>query len=179
MLKLRFAIAERPRASLVLCISVSLLLVIWVSCTLPTKTVEDPPSNVSTDETEAPIKQSWNGDYPVASLASLPEKADHHGTGYIADPLTFSSIWSAFKPNEQTPEIDFKNNLVIFVRNIQYYNHIMIGKVVLKNGVAEVIAMETLSARPIEDVVAISMAVISRDGVEGIQTRGGVIQVTK
>ena len=177
MLKLRYAIAERPRASLVLCISVSLLLVKLVSCSLPTKTVEDPAGNVSANKTEAPIKQSWNGDYPVDKLASLPEKADHHGTGYIGDPLTFSRVWSAFKPNQQRPEIDFKNDLVIFVRNIQYYNRIMIGKVVLKNGVAEVIAMETLSARPIEDVVAISMAVISRDGVEGIQTGGGVIEV--
>ena len=123
------------------------------------------------------IQQSWHGDYPVDGLASLPEDTHQPGTGYIADPKSFAAVWSAFKPTEPEPVIDFDENLVIFVRNIQYFNRIVIGKINLKNGVAEVLAMETLSARPIEDSVALSMVMVSREGVEGIQTRNGVIAV--
>jgi hypothetical protein len=123
------------------------------------------------------IRQSWQGDYPVDGLAALPENTNRPGIGYIADPKGFAAVWSAFKPTEPEPVIDFDHNLVIFVRNIQYYNRISIGKIVVKNGVAEVIAMETLSARPIEDKVALSMALVSRKGIKGIQARNGVIQV--
>ena len=51
------------------------------------------------------------------------------------------------------PEIDFTVNLVLFARNTQFYNRINIGKVNVSNGVAEVLAMETMSAMPIEDKV--------------------------
>lgn len=170
---------DARKASLHLCISVALFLLFGVSCTHSMDKTEPPPQPVSETKTEVLIKQSWNGDYPVDQLESLPENADQKGNGYIGDPKTFSAVWAAFKPGESEPDIDFDDNLAIFVRNIQYYNRISIGNVFLKNGVAEVIAMETLSARPIEEKVAMSMAIISREGVHGIQTREGVLQVTK
>jgi len=126
---------------------------------------------------EAEIQQSWQGDYPVDRLATLPENKGQPGIGYIADPILFGKVWAAFKPGESEPHIDFEENLVIFVRNIQYFNRILIGKIKLEKGIAEVLAMETLSARPIEDVVAISMAVVSRRGITGIQAGEGVIKV--
>ena len=165
------------KASLYLCISVALFLLFGMSCTHSTDKTEPPPQPVSETKTEVVIKQSWRGDYPVDQLEVLSENAEQKGKGYIGDPKMFSAVWAAFKPGESEPDIDFDDNLVIFVRNIQYYNRISIGKVFLKNGVAEVIAMETLSARPIEEKVAMSLAVISREGVHGIQTRDGVIKV--
>lgn len=162
-----------------LCISVALFLVFLLSCTHSMDKAKDPSHKTPESRTEVEIKQSWNGDYPVDQLAALPEKADQKGTGYIGDPQTFGAVWLAFKPGEPVPDIDFTENLVIYVHNIQYYNHISIGKMILKNGVVEVIAMETLSARPIEDVVAMSMAMSSREGVTGIQSREGIVQVTK
>ena len=167
------------KASLYLCISVTLCLLLVMSCTHSMDKTEPLPQPVSQTKTEVVIEQSWNGDYPVDQLKILPEKADQKGNGYIGDPATFSAVWAAFKPGESEPDIDFDGNLVLFVRNIRYYNRVSIGMVFLKNGVAEVIAMETLSARPIEEKVAMSMAVISREGVHGIQTRDGVLQVTK
>ena len=179
MLKYRIANTARPRAPLYLCITAALFLMPLWSCSHSMDKVEDLPTEASPGKTEKAIKHSWNGDYPVDQLALLAEKADQKGAGYIGDAHTFKAVWSAFKPGEHEPDIDFNENLVIFVRNIQYFNRIMIGKVILEDGVVNVMAMETLSARPIEDVVALSMAVISREGVDGIQTRDGVIQVAK
>ena len=78
---------------------------------------------------EAVILQSWQGDYPVALLQLLPEKQRGQGVGFIGNADTFASIWKAFKPKEAIPEIDFSANLVLFVRNTQFFNRIRIGKV--------------------------------------------------
>jgi hypothetical protein len=138
-----------------------------------------PPIAMSETKTEVSVKSAWNGDYPVAQLVLLPEKSGQQGMGYIGDPQTFAVVWAAFKPGESEPAIDFGENLILFVRNIQYYNRLLIGKIFLEQGVAEIMAMETLSARPIEEKVAIAMAVIFREGVTGVQTRNGVLQVTE
>ena len=75
------------------------------------------------------------------------------------------------------PKIDFGVNMVLFARNTQFYNSIRIGKVNVKNGVAEVLAMETMSAMPIEDKVSISLVVVSRKGIKSIRTPDGLIVV--
>lgn len=80
------------------------------------------------------------------------------------------TVWKAFKPGEAVPDIDFKTNLVLFVRNTQFYNRVSIGKVEVKDGVAEVLSMETMSAMPIEDKVAMSLVVVPRKGITAIQS---------
>ena len=118
---------------------------------------------------ESKILQSWQGDYPVARLDLLPEKQREQAVGFIAGAKTFEDVWKAFKPGEAVPEIDFKTNLIFFTRNTQFYNRISIGKVNVTNGVAEVLAMETMSAMPIEDKVAMSLVVVTREGITAIQ----------
>jgi len=125
------------------------------------------------------ILQSWQGDYPVARLVALPEGQREHGIGYIADAKIFENVWEACKPGEPVPAIDFKANLVLFARNTQFYNRISIGKVKVTNGVAEVLAMETMSAIPIEDKVAMSLAVVSRNGLQALKTSDNVIAIEK
>jgi hypothetical protein len=125
---------------------------------------------------EAKILQSWRGDYPVTQLHLLPEKQREQAVGFIGDTKTFEHVWKAFKPGENVPEIDFKTNLVLFVRNIQFYNRISIGKVNVANGMAEVLAMETMSAMPIEDKVAMSLVVVARKGLKGLKTGGEILQ---
>ena len=126
---------------------------------------------------EAKILQSWHGDYPVAQLRVLPEGQREQPVGFINDAKTFENFWKAFKPGEAVAEIDFRVNLVLFVRNTQFYNRIRIGKVNVTNGVAEVLAMETLSAMPIEDKVAMSLVVVARKGIPGIQSGDKVMPV--
>ncbi len=128
---------------------------------------------------EAEILQSWKGDYPVAKLKLLPEKQREQWVGFINNAKTFAAVWKTFKPGEDVPEIDFKANLVLFARNTQFYNRISIGKVNVKNGVAEALAMETMSAMPIEDKAAMSLVVVSLNGITAIQTRDEIIPVNK
>ena len=128
---------------------------------------------------DAKILQSWQGDYPTAQLNLLPENQRENTVGFISNTETFKAVWKAFKPEEAVPAIDFNTNFVIFVKNTQFYNRIRIGKVNVTNGVAEVLAMETLSARPIEDKVAMSLVVLNRQGIIGIRSNGKIIQIKK
>lgn len=126
---------------------------------------------------EANILKSWQGDFPVVQLKLLPEKQRQQAVGFIADAKTFETVWKAFKPGENVPEIDFKANLVLFARNTQFFNRISIGKVNVTNGMAEVLAMETMSAMPIEDKVAMSLVVIVRQGITAIQSGDEIIPI--
>ena len=112
----------------------------------------------------------------MAQLDLLPDKQREQAVGFIDDAKTFEKVWKAFKPGEAVPEIDFKTNFVLFVRNTQFYNRISIGKVKVTNGVAEVLAMETMSAMPIEDKVAMSLVVVARMGIKGLKTGDGIRQ---
>ena len=115
-----------------------------------------------------PIRTSWQGDYPVAALERLPAGQQEAATGYIGDSLTFSTVWQAFKPDEAVPQVDFENDLVVFARNVNFYNRTRIAQVKVWE-VIEVLAMETMSAAPIEDKVAMSLAVIPCEGVDAIR----------
>jgi len=126
---------------------------------------------------DAAILQSWQGDFPVARLESLPADQREQGIGYIGDRDAFESVWRALKPDAPVPDIDFLNHLVLFVRNTQFYNRVSIGKIMVKEGVAKVLAMETMSAMPIEDKVAMSLAVISREGITGLRTGTTVLPI--
>jgi len=125
----------------------------------------------------AEILQSWQGDYPVSQLKLLPEKQRKQGVGFILNAKIFEGVWKAFSPGKGVPEIDFKTSLVLFARNTRFYNRISIGKVDVKKGVAEVLAMETMSAMPIEERVAMSIVVISRKGITGLKTGSGITSI--
>ena len=49
----------------------------------------------------------------------------------------------------------------------------------VKNGVAELLAMETMSAAPIENKAAMSLVVVARSGITAIQTGDKIIQINK
>ena len=108
-------------------------------------------------------------------LNLLPEKQRQQAVGFIYDVETFEDVWRAFQPGEDVPKIDFKANLVLFARNTQFYNRISIGKVNVTNGVAKMLAMETMSAIPIEDKVGMSLAVVARQGITVIHAGDKII----
>jgi len=126
---------------------------------------------------EAKILQSWQGDYPTAKINLLPDNQRENTVGFIGNTETFKAVWNAFKPEELLPVIDFNSNFVIFAKNTKFYNRIRIGKVNVTNGVADVLAMETMSAMPIEDKVAMSLVVIARQGITGIKSGDKIIQI--
>ncbi len=135
-------------------------------------------STYSSEPKDISILQQWSGDYPIVHLESFPEGQQKSRIGYIGDAATFATIWKVFKPGEKTPEVDFSRNFIVFSRNVDFYNHISIFKITLKNGVIEIFAMETRSALPIEDKVGMAMAVIPRAGVASIQVGNQQIQVS-
>jgi hypothetical protein len=145
-------------------------LTLWMGGCAGVATQDGAPSDV-------PIRERWQGDYPVAQLARLPEGQRRARVGYLGDAATFAAVWRAFKPGEPVPPVDFDRQLVLFVRNVQFYNRTSIGKVTLKDGAVEVLAAETLSALPIEDKAAMALAVIPRAGVRFIQTGAEKIPV--
>jgi len=130
------------------------------------------------DPTDLPILQKWSGDYPVAHLARLPQGKNKAGVGYIDDKTLFERVWQVFKPGEPVPEVDFGTQIVVFYRNVTFYNRTNIVKITLRDGNAEIVAIETRSALPIEDKVAMSVVVIPRAGVNFIQVGSERIPVT-
>jgi len=154
-------------------------LVILFGCSHSDSRVVERADHAQAAGSEAKILQSWQGDYPVAKLKLLPEKQREQRVGFINNAKTFAAVWKALNPGEAVPEIDFKANLVLFARNTQFYNRISIGKVNVKNGVAEVLAMETMSAMPIEDKVAISLVVVPQKGIQAIQAGDKNVLINK
>jgi len=115
------------------------------------------------------IVNKWSGEFPVSEIGRLPEGQREAAAGFIDEPETFGSVWQVFKPGETPPEIDFDRNMVVYVRNVVYYNRTHILKVTLTDGIANIVAMETRSALPIEEKAAMAMAEISRKGVRAIR----------
>jgi hypothetical protein len=155
----------------------TLVIALLVGCGHADK--PDPsPATASPPMTGEPrILQAWTGDYPVAMLDRLPAKQRENGVGYIGSGDIFKNVWNALKPDATMPDVDFNINLVLFVRNTQFFNRVSIGKVMVQDGVAEVLAMETMSAMPIEDNVAMALAVIPRAGITGIRTGTTILPV--
>jgi hypothetical protein len=130
------------------------------------------------DLTDLPILQKWSGEYPVAHLDQLPQGKSKAGVGYIDNKSLFEGVWKVFKPGEPVPEVDFDTQIVVFYRNVTFYNRTNIVKIPLRDGIAEIIAIETRSALPIEDKVAMAMVVIPRAGVKFIQAGSERIAVS-
>lgn len=116
-----------------------------------------------------PIINRWYGDYPVARLDRLPEGQRNTPAGFIDDPETFQAVWQAFKPKDVPPEPDFDHNIVIFLRNVTFFNRLRILKIALTEGIADIGAMETQSALPIEGQVAMALAEIPKKGVRAVR----------
>ncbi len=131
---------------------------------------EAPTSDLAGESSQAvSMKASWQGDYPVDALWRLPAGQRAAATGYIGDAGTLAAVWRAFKPDEAAPQVDFEQDLVLFARNLNFYNRTRIATVRIKDGVLQILAAETMSAAPIEDKVAMALAVVPRKGMEAIQ----------
>lgn len=156
--------------------SVALMLafaLLLSACATQEKPVQDTEKAVMAAE-HPPVRmeiiQSWSGDFPVAELKRLPEGQRSSRLGYLGTAAAFAPVWAAFRPGEPVPAVDFGKHLVLFHRNVDFYNRTHIVKATLREGVAEVLAAETMSAIPIDAKVAMALAVIPRAGVKAIQS---------
>ena len=159
-------------------IILSLLVLNIVACVTTTPEGTIIKEEKKEEFNDVKIIQNWSGVFPVNKLEVLPKGQELLPAGYIGDAETFKKVWEIFSPNTATPEVDFDSNIVVFGKNTQYFNRTTIFKVTLSNeGVAEVLAMATMSAIPIEDKVAMSMAIIPREGIKTIFTAGRQLPV--
>ena len=148
------------RFQLLIAIFVSILL---NTCSEKQQLPADSPSEIT-------ILQQWDGDYPADSLEALPDYGRDLPVGYLTDAAMFARIWKIFKPDVNVPEVDFADNIVVYYRNITYYNRTSIFKLNLQQGILEILARETLSAMPIDDKVAVSLVVIPAKDIHFIKT---------
>ena len=135
-----------------------------------TETADKGPSKIS-------LLNKWSGDYPVSLLDRLPAGQQDSAVGYIGDIETFVPIWRAFMPTEILPAVDFNKYFVVYTRNISFYNQKSILSITLDDDTAEIIALETMSSRPIENQAAMAMAVIPRAGIRIIKSGVELIEV--
>jgi hypothetical protein len=127
-------------------------------------------SGIASQSRDLTIVDSWSGNFPVAQLDLLPDGQRGSQVGYIGDTPIFTAVWQALMPGETPPAVNFERHLVVFSRNVKFYNRTKIFKVTLSHGGVDVLAMETMSALPIEDRVAMAMAVVPRDGIDFIRS---------
>ena len=152
----------QPKASVLTCLLFAACCFTMAGCAATTAKSGEP--------TDVPILQQWAGDYPVDHLATISRVPHKSAVGFIGDATGFAAAWQVFRPGETIPEVNFDKHFIVFYRNVDFYNRTSIAKVILKDGNIEILAMETMSSRPIEDKVALSMAVIPRAGIESIAT---------
>jgi len=138
-----------------------------------------PPAAIAQENhpRELSIIGQFTGDYPVSEFYRLPKGQRTSPAGFIGDAETFARFWEAFKPGEDRPHVDFDATLAVFSRNIDFYNRTSIFKVILLDGVVRILALETMSAIPIEDSIGMAVALIPRDGVSFIKAGDTLVPV--
>jgi len=156
--------------------TVALLLAFEISASAMAENIDNRGSDLCATAIVRIINQ-WSGDYLVARLDRLPEGHRDTPIGFIDNPEIFRGVWQAFKPNNVPLEIDFDQNMVIFVRNVTFFNRMRVLKVTLTDGIADIIAMETLSALPIEEQVAMALVEIPKKGIRAIRMGTHLIPV--
>ena len=85
-----------------------------LACTLPAQK-EPAPETVA-------IEQQWSGFFPTAGIESLPAGQQSHAIGYFPDPEAFGRAWRRFMPQQPVPAVDFTRSLVLFARNVRFFN---------------------------------------------------------
>ncbi|MDH3997385.1 MAG: hypothetical protein OET90_00975 [Desulfuromonadales bacterium] len=144
-----------------LLLMLTLSLIILCGCATADKP-DDSPRDLA-------IEQQWSGDYPVSQLDKLPSDQQQNRVGYIDNATDFAALWQALMPEQPLPQIDFASRLVLFSRNVEYYNQTNIFKITLTDGVVEIMSMETMSAMPVERNAAMALAVVARTGINAIK----------
>lgn len=135
-------------------------------------------TTVINDDTEnkdgpVPILGTLSGDLPVSALNNLPEGQSDQAVGYLDSQQQLDNLLQSIQAGGKSlPVVDFSSQIVLFTKNTVFYNRLSIAQVLRKGDALTILAMETMSAMPITDKVAISLAVIKRDDVQFIEAGG-------
>lgn len=151
----------------------------WRSGVLPVLTVlvSGYSGLAMADPITVKIEQQWSGSLPVESLKLFPENQQKSRVAYVADQKQWETLWNVFESageqsDAELPKVDFEKSLVVVTKNVRYLNRISVNSASLDNGVLRVLALETRSARPIENKVYCAILVVPRKGIEKISDGG-------
>lgn len=152
---------------------------IWLLCILlaPLSQGNAVAGSTEGQAVNLPLHQAWSGDYPLAALELLPHELRRSPAGFIGDEALFRRVWQAFRPATATPMVDFERQFVVFQRNVRHYGHTAISRVLMQNGVVEIVAPPEATSIPVVDKVAMFLAVIPRDGVTAVQVDASAMPV--
>lgn len=149
------------------------LLLFVSSCTSATD------KHVAPDRIQVPILHTLGGDFPVAQLDVLPVGQRISPVGYIGSQQQLEALLQHLDGvgTYDLPTVDFSTELVLFARNTRFYNRLSIGRVTLAGDTLEVLSMSTMSARPIEDKVAMSLVVINKGRARFVSVNGEKVEL--
>lgn len=133
----------------------------------------------SSSRVNVALLEKWSGDYPVTQLFRLPAGQLDSAVGYIDSMETFLPIWRVYMPTEILPSVDFSKHIVVFTRNVQFYNNLSILTVTLTENTAEIGVLKTMSTRMIEDRAVLAMAVIPRGNITTIKLGDSTVAVQR
>ena len=120
-----------------------------------------------------PILGTLSGDFPVSALEMLPDGQQDQSVGYLRSQKQLDTVLQSIQVGDRTfPSVDFSSQIVLYTRNTVFYNRLSIGQVLREGETLTIVAMETMSAMPITDKVAISLVTIERDGAKFLDAGG-------
>lgn len=124
------------------------------------------------DPISVKIEKKWAGSLPVKSLKLFPEKQRKSRLAYVSSEKQWEALWKAAGFEEKLPKVDFEKSLVVVAKNVRSLNRISVNSASLDNGILRVLALETRTARPIQDKVYCSILVVPRKGIEKLSDGG-------
>lgn len=120
-------------------------------------------------EKHLPILDRWNGYYPIFQQERFEEwHATPHG-GCFFEEAVFASFWGVFREGEKVPPIDFDKNMVVFVGGDGSSPPMIITKISIKDGIAEVLADRCPPGSTHEEGLPMALAEIPRAAVKLIR----------
>jgi len=128
-------------------------------------------------QTMLPVIERWSGQYPVSELHRMPEEQMINGTGFVNNTAAWNEIWHGANQSD-APAVDFHVEIVCFAHNVEFLNivHVTAGTVD-DEGVVDVLAMQTKTARPIDDFVYWSAGTIPIAGLTHLRVAGDTLDL--
>ena len=153
------------------CILLSLTLILSACTTLSA-------DNTTVMDGPVQILGTLNGDLPVSSLKMLPTELQEQPVGYLSSQKHLDAVLQSIQAGGKSlPVVDFPSQIILFTKNTIYYNRLSIGQVSRNGETLTLLAMETRSAMPITDKVAISLVIIERAGAKFIDTGNTLVTI--
>jgi len=130
------------------------------------------------EERELEFAEQWTGEAPTIAFNDVPWYNRTGSIGYINDTKTFAAVWKEIYGSERVPAVDFKKQIVLFIRNTHAVKNIHKASATLDNaGVVTLNWNETSSFKGGETRLRCVLAVVDAGGIKKIKAGSVTIEV--